>query len=44
MRDRVLLGAAGLLAPVYPAGIIYLRTAVWFVSIVGIAMIVIEAW
>ena len=26
--------------PVYMAGIIYLRTAVWFVSIIGIAMIV----
>jgi uncharacterized MAPEG superfamily protein len=30
--------------PVYAAGIIYLRTAVWFVSIIGIGMIVIEAW
>ena len=30
--------------PVYLAGIIYLRTAVWFVSIIGLAMIVIEAW
>jgi uncharacterized MAPEG superfamily protein len=26
--------------PVYMAGIIYLRTAVWFISIIGIAMIV----
>ena len=26
--------------PVYMAGIIYLRTVVWFVSIIGIAMIV----
>src|SRR5205807_384100 len=25
--------------PVYMAGIVYLRTAIWFVSIVGIAMI-----
>ena len=25
--------------PVYMAGIVYLRTAVWFVSIIGIAMI-----
>jgi uncharacterized MAPEG superfamily protein len=30
--------------PVYLGGVIYLRTAVWFVSIIGIAMIVIEAW
>jgi uncharacterized MAPEG superfamily protein len=30
--------------PVYAAGIIYLRTAVWFVSIIGIGMIVVEAW
>ena len=30
--------------PVYLAGIIYLRTTVWFVSIIGIGMIVIEAW
>ncbi len=30
--------------PVYLGGIIYLRTAVWFVSIIGIGMIVVEAW
>src|SRR3979411_35086 len=30
--------------PVYAAGIIYLRTAVWFVSIIGIGIIVAEAW
>jgi len=30
--------------PVYLAGIIYLRTAVWFVSIIGVGMIVVEAW
>jgi uncharacterized MAPEG superfamily protein len=30
--------------PVYLAGIIYLRTAVWFVGIAGLAMIAIEAW
>jgi uncharacterized MAPEG superfamily protein len=30
--------------PVYFAGIIYLRTAVWFVGIIGLAMIAIEAW
>jgi uncharacterized MAPEG superfamily protein len=30
--------------PVYLGGIIYLRTAVWFVSIIGIGMIAVEAW
>jgi uncharacterized MAPEG superfamily protein len=30
--------------PVYLAGIIYLRTAVWLASIVGLALILIEAW
>ena len=30
--------------PVYLGGIIYLRTAVWFVSIIGLAMIAVEAW
>ncbi len=30
--------------PVYLGGIIYLRTAVWFVSVIGLAMIVVEAW
>jgi uncharacterized MAPEG superfamily protein len=30
--------------PVYLAGIIYLRTAVWAVSIVGLAMIAWNAW
>ena len=29
--------------PVYIAGIIYLRTAVWFVSIIGLGMIVYQA-
>jgi uncharacterized MAPEG superfamily protein len=30
--------------PVYIAGIIYLRTAVWFVSIIAILMIAYEVW
>ncbi len=30
--------------PTYMAGIIYLRTAVWFVSIIGLAMIVWAVW
>jgi len=30
--------------PVYIAGIIYLRTAVWFVSIIGLGMIVYQVW
>ena len=30
--------------PVYAAGIIYMRTAVWFVSIIGLAMIVWAIW
>jgi uncharacterized MAPEG superfamily protein len=30
--------------PVYMAGIIYLRTAVWFVSIIGLLMIVWAVW
>jgi uncharacterized MAPEG superfamily protein len=30
--------------PLYLAGIIYLRTAVWFVSIIGLAMIVWAIW
>jgi uncharacterized MAPEG superfamily protein len=30
--------------PVYLGGIIYLRTAVWFVSIIGVGMIAVEAW
>lgn len=30
--------------PTYMAGIIYLRTAVWFVSIFGLAMIAWAAW
>jgi len=30
--------------PVYLAGIIYLRTALWFVSVIGLAMIVVEVW
>ena len=30
--------------PVYLAGIIYLRTLVWFVGIVGLVMIIREIW
>lgn len=30
--------------PVYLGGIIYLRTAVWFVSIIGLAMIIWNVW
>ena len=30
--------------PTYMAGIVYLRTAVWFVSIIGLAMIVWAVW
>jgi uncharacterized MAPEG superfamily protein len=30
--------------PVYMAGIIYLRTAIWFVSIIGLGMIVWAVW
>ena len=30
--------------PVYMAGVIYLRTAVWFVSIIGLAMIAWAVW
>jgi uncharacterized MAPEG superfamily protein len=30
--------------PVYLAGIIYLRTAIWFVGIIGLALIVKEIW
>ena len=30
--------------PCYLAGIIYLRTAIWLVSVVGLAMIVAAAW
>ena len=30
--------------PIYMAGIIYLRTAVWFVSIIGLVMIVWAVW
>jgi len=30
--------------PVYLAGIIYLRTAVWFVSIIGLILILKEIW
>ena len=30
--------------PIYMAGIIYVRTAVWFVSIIGLAMIAWAVW
>lgn len=30
--------------PTYLAGIIYLRTAIWFVSIIGLALIVAAMW
>ena len=30
--------------PVYLAGIVYLRTAVWFVSIIGLILIIKEIW
>ena len=30
--------------PVYLAGIIYLRTAIWFVSIIGLILILKEVW
>ena len=30
--------------PVYLAGIVYLRTAIWFVSIIGLILIIKEIW
>jgi uncharacterized MAPEG superfamily protein len=30
--------------PVYAAGIVFLRTLVWAVSIIGIAMVALQAW
>jgi uncharacterized MAPEG superfamily protein len=30
--------------PVYLAGIVYLRTLVWFVGVLGLIMILIEIW